>query len=43
MLAVGDVAPGFTLQSDTGERVGLAQYLGRRVIVYFYPKANTGG
>jgi thioredoxin-dependent peroxiredoxin len=43
MVAVGDLASGFTLQADTGEWVSLSQYVGRMVVVYFYPKANTGG
>lgn len=43
MLAVGDVAPEFTLQSDKGERVSLSQFRGQRVVVYFYMKANTPG
>ena len=42
-LAPGDVAPDFTLPSDTGERVSLADFRGRKVIVYFYPAAMTPG
>ncbi|MBS4752725.1 thioredoxin-dependent thiol peroxidase [Nocardioides sp. zg-ZUI104] len=44
-LSVGDVAPDFTLPSDTGEEVSLAGLLGegRKVIVYFYPAAMTPG
>jgi peroxiredoxin Q/BCP len=42
-LAPGDVAPDFTLPTDTGERVSLADYRGRKVIVYFYPAAMTPG
>lgn len=42
-LAVGDVAPDFTLTSDTGEEVTLSNLRGRRVIVYFYPAAMTPG
>ncbi len=42
-LQVGDPAPDFTLTSDTGQQVSLADYRGRRVIVYFYPAAMTPG
>ena len=42
-LAPGDVAPDFTLPTDTGERVSLADHRGRKVIVYFYPAAMTPG
>ena len=43
-LAVGDVAPAFTLTSDTGEQVTLAELTASgRVIVYFYPAAMTPG
>ena len=42
-LAPGDTAPDFTLTNDRGETVSLTDYAGKRVIVYFYPKANTPG
>ncbi|WKD58806.1 thioredoxin-dependent thiol peroxidase [Corynebacterium caspium] len=42
-LKVGDKAPNFTLPSDTGEMVSLSDYAGQRVVVYFYPRANTPG
>ncbi|GAA3040789.1 hypothetical protein GCM10010528_21520 [Gordonia defluvii] len=42
-LSVGDPAPGFTLTDSTGTPVSLADYAGRRVIVYFYPAAMTPG
>jgi len=42
-LAPGDPAPDFTLESDTGDRVSLADLRGRKVIVYFYPAAMTPG
>ena len=42
-LSPGDVAPCFTLPSDTGEEVSLADFRGRRVIVCFYPAAMTPG
>ena len=42
-LAVGDTAPGFTLLDSTEKPVSLADYAGRKVIVYFYPAAMTPG
>jgi peroxiredoxin Q/BCP len=43
MLKRGDPAPGFALESDTGERVTLDQFRGRKVVLYFYPKDGTSG
>lgn len=42
-LEVGDTAPDFTLTDDKGNDVSLTDYRGRRVVVYFYPKADTPG
>jgi peroxiredoxin Q/BCP len=42
-LAPGDKAPTFTLPDADGKKVSLADYKGRRVIVYFYPAASTPG
>jgi peroxiredoxin Q/BCP len=42
-LAAGDVAPDFTLPDADGKDVSLASYRGRRVVVYFYPRASTPG
>ena len=42
-LAPGDKAPAFTLPDADGKKVSLADYKGRRVIVYFYPAASTPG
>ncbi len=42
-LAPGDPAPEFTLPDADGKRVSLADYRGRRVIVYCYPAALTPG
>ena len=42
-LSAGDVAPDFTLRSDTGEQVTLSSLRGGKVIVYFYPAAMTPG
>ncbi len=43
MLKAGDKAPDFHLQSDQGTEVSLADFKGKRVLLYFYPKANTSG
>jgi peroxiredoxin Q/BCP len=42
-LATGDPAPDFTLPTDDGGAVSLADSRGRRTIVYFYPAAMTPG
>ena len=42
-LSVGTKAPAFTLTSDTGEKVRLTQFAGKREIGYFYPAAMTPG
>ncbi|GAB3567797.1 thioredoxin-dependent thiol peroxidase [Spelaeicoccus albus] len=42
-LAVGDKAPAFSLENADGETVSPADYAGRNVVVYFYPKAGTPG
>jgi peroxiredoxin Q/BCP len=42
-LSPGDPAPGFTLPDADGTDVSLADYRGRRVVVYFYPAAGTPG
>jgi peroxiredoxin Q/BCP len=43
MLEAGDAAPLFELTSDEGEKVRLADFAGRQVVLYFYPKADTPG
>ncbi|MES4908053.1 MULTISPECIES: thioredoxin-dependent thiol peroxidase [unclassified Streptomyces] len=42
-LQPGDTAPAFTLPDADGTSVSLADYAGRKVIVYFYPAALTPG
>ena len=42
-LQPGDDAPSFTLLDQGGEPVSLSQFKGRKVLVYFYPKADTPG
>ena len=43
MLAEGDPAPDFELQSDSGESVRLSDLRGKPVVLYFYPKDDTPG
>ncbi|MBE6201335.1 MAG: thioredoxin-dependent thiol peroxidase [Rikenellaceae bacterium] len=43
MLKVGEQAPLFEAVSQNNEPVRLADYIGRKVILYFYPKDNTSG
>ena len=43
MLKPGDKAPEFTLKADDGKDVSLSAFRGKRVLLYFYPKANTPG
>jgi thioredoxin-dependent peroxiredoxin len=43
MPAVGDQAPDFTLPDQDGNPVRLSDLRGRRVVLYFYPKADTPG
>jgi thioredoxin-dependent peroxiredoxin len=43
MVRKGDPAPEFTLESDTGEQVSLADLRGKPVVLYFYPKDDTPG
>ena len=43
MLTVGQKAPDFTLNDQFGNQVSLSDFLGKKVVVYFYPKDNTPG
>ena len=40
---IGEIAPDFETLTDTGEKVKLGDYRGRRVVLYFYPKDDTPG
>jgi len=42
-LHSGDDAPAFTLLDQSGEPVSLSDFKGRKVLLYFYPKADTSG
>ena len=43
MVETGQQAPEFTLPDQTGEPVRLSDLRGQKVVVYFYPKADTPG
>jgi peroxiredoxin Q/BCP len=43
MVEVGQAAPEFTLPDQEGNEVALSDFRGQRVVVYFYPKADTPG
>lgn len=42
-LKLADAAPGFTLPDQTGREVSLSAHRGRKLLVFFYPKAGTPG
>ena len=42
-LTVGDKAPDFSLKDQDGKVRKLSDYIGERLIVYFFPKADTPG
>jgi len=43
-INVGDKAPDFVLQSQTGEKVTLSEFFGKKnIVLYFYPKDESGG
>ncbi len=43
MLEIGMKAPEFTLSDQDGNAVSLSDFLGKKVVLYFYPKDNTPG
>jgi len=43
MLETGTKAPDFTLKDKDGNEVRLSDYLGKKVVIYFYPRDNTPG
>ena len=42
-LRVGDPAPDFSATSHTGKTVTLKDYAGQKLMLWFYPRASTGG
>ena len=43
MLKEGSKAPHFTLQNQNGDSVNLSDYLGKKVLIWFYPKSSSPG
>jgi len=43
LLKIGDSAPNFECEDYNGEIVRLSDYKGRKLVIFFYPKANTPG
>ncbi|MBE6634895.1 MAG: thioredoxin-dependent thiol peroxidase [Ruminococcaceae bacterium] len=43
MLNINDKAPEFTLKDKDGKEVRLSDFIGKRIVLYFYPKDNTPG
>jgi peroxiredoxin Q/BCP len=43
MLKVGNPAPEFSLPSDKGDKVSLADFKGKNIVLFFFPKADTPG
>jgi len=42
-LTSGDGAPAFTLLDQSASPISLSDFVGRKVMIYFYPKADTPG
>ncbi len=43
MLSVGEKAPDFKVTTHEGKEVSLKDYTGKKVVLWFYPKADTPG
>ena len=43
LLSIGDKAPDFTLPNQDGDMVSLSDYKGKKIVLWFYPKASTPG
>jgi len=42
-MNINDKAPAFTLQDENGKEVALKDFLGKTIVLYFYPRADTPG
>ena len=42
-LKIGDKAPGFEVSNQKGELIKLSNFLGKKIVLFFYPKASTPG
>lgn len=43
ILKIGDIAPNFSLPDQEGKLHRLSDYRGQRVVIYYFPKADTPG
>ena len=43
MVKLGNKAPDFTASDHTGKEVSLSDFAGKTVVLWFYPRASTGG
>ena len=43
VLKVGDIAPDFSCKNQHGDIISLSSMIGKKVVLFFYPKANTPG
>ena len=43
LLKEGDKAPVFTLPSESGTEISLNDYKNKKIVLWFFPKANTPG
>jgi peroxiredoxin Q/BCP len=43
MLEIGDSCPEFSLKQQDGKEVSLSDFKGKKILVFFYPRANTSG
>lgn len=43
LLNVGDAAPEFNLQNQNGRNISSTDFLGRQIVIWFYPRASTPG
>ena len=41
VLNIGDPAPDFNCKDQNGKIINLSDYLGKKLVIFFYPKANT--
>jgi len=43
VIKIGDLAPDFKAKDQDGNEISLSQYIGKKIILYFYPKDDTPG
>ena len=42
-MKIGDIAPDFTISDAEGNSVSLTDFAGKKVVLWFFPKASTPG